>query len=69
MIYGESIEPEDLNLPDSIHRHSVKETREENGQQEDDVISMEEMEKRHIAKVLKINRWDRTQTASFCYTR
>jgi len=28
------------------------------------VLSKEEVEKRHIATVLKRNRWDRTQTAN-----
>jgi DNA-binding NtrC family response regulator len=59
---GDSIKPDDLNLP---HMVSYKETSRVDESEEDlAVLSMEEIEKRHIAKVLKRNRWDRTQTAN-----
>jgi DNA-binding NtrC family response regulator len=60
---GDIIKPEDLNLP---HLPSYGETTGSTGDSEEDlsVLSMEEVEKRHIAKVLKRNRWDRTQTAN-----
>ena len=29
-----------------------------------EILSMEDLEKWHIAKVLNANRWDRTQTAN-----
>ncbi len=63
---GDLIEPEDLNLPSSITK-TVKDSyqqinNDENGQQEA-VLSMEELERKHIARALKLNRWDRTQTA------
>ncbi len=59
---GDSIKPDDLNLP---HMPSYRETASAAESEEDlSVLSMEEVEKRHIAKVLKRNRWDRTQTAN-----
>lgn len=59
---GDSIKPDDLNLP---HMTSFKETSGTGDNEEDlSILSMEEVEKRHIAKVLKRNRWDRTQTAN-----
>lgn len=59
---GELIEPDDLNLP---HMPAFKGAAVSEESEEDlSVLSMEEVEKRHIAKVLKRNRWDRTQTAN-----
>ena len=29
-----------------------------------EILSMDEMEKHHIAKILKLNKWDRTQSAN-----
>ncbi len=59
---GDSIKPDDLNLP---HTSAFKESLSIAESEEDlAVLSMEEIEKRHIAKVLKRNRWDRTQTAN-----
>ncbi len=59
---GDNIKPEDLNLP---HMQAYKESTSIDESEEDlSVLSMEEVEKRHIAKVLKRNRWDRTQTAN-----
>lgn len=59
---GDSIKTDDLNLP---HMVAYKETAAVEEAEEDiSVLSMEEIEKRHIAKVLKRNRWDRTQTAN-----
>lgn len=59
---NESIELPDLNLPNVSIRRAffVKEEDEE----PEIVASMEEIEKRHIAKALRINKWDRAQTAS-----
>ncbi len=58
---GDIIYPEDLNLPQSyqvqIRKHSEIE-------QTDEILSMEELERWHIKKVLDKNRWDRTQTAN-----
>ncbi len=59
---GDTIKPDDLNLP---HSASFKESSTITESEEDlSVLSMEEVEKRHIAKVLRRNRWDRTQTAN-----
>ena len=59
---GETIKPDDLNLP---HMPSYKESADVTESEEDlSMLSMEEVEKRHIAKVLRKNRWDRTQTAN-----
>ena len=59
---GEFIQPEDLNLP-NIGIAKSKQLYEDNGNS-DEILSMEEVEKRHIAKVLKFYRWDRAQTAN-----
>ena len=59
---GEYINVEDLNLPASSSR-KLTAIDEDNGKSEE-ILSIEEMEKRHIAKVLRHNRWDRTRTAS-----
>ncbi len=58
----EFIIPEDLNLPNitSFTSEIYKKEDEEDGE----VISMDELEKRHIAKTLRKNKWDRTQTAN-----
>ena len=68
LIFAETdlIEPEDLNLPSSVTQ-TIKDSyqqvnNDDNGQQEA-VLSMEELERKHIARALKLNRWDRTQTA------
>ncbi len=59
---GDLIKPDDLNLP---HTTAFKENPIAVESEEDaSVMSMEEVEKRHIAKVLRRNRWDRTQTAN-----
>ncbi len=61
----EEIHTEDLNLPQAkIKDLPSKLIYENNGANDNVVVSMDEIEKRHIAKALKINRWDRTQTAS-----
>jgi transcriptional regulator with PAS, ATPase and Fis domain len=59
---GEFINVEDLNLPAASSRRLAA-LEEDNGKSEE-ILSIEEMEKRHIAKVLRHNRWDRTRTAS-----
>jgi two-component system response regulator AtoC len=63
---GDIIEPEDLNLPSNVTQAVQDQyqqiTNEDNGQSEV-VLSMEELERKHIARALKLNRWDRTQTA------
>jgi DNA-binding NtrC family response regulator len=59
---GEFIQPEDLNLP-HIGVAKSKQLYEDNGNS-DEILSMEEVEKRHIARVLKFYRWDRAQTAN-----
>ena len=60
---GDTIKPDDLNLP---HMPASYKESSVTAESEEDlsVLSMEEVEKRHIAKVLKRNRWDRTQTAN-----
>ena len=60
---NEFIEPVDLNLPNVTLRKSFMQ-KEEEDTEPDIVVSMEEIEKRHIAKALRINKWDRAQTAS-----
>ncbi len=58
---GDYIMPEDLNLPVAAVQKSYSE-QNENFDQE--IVSMEELEKSHIKKVLHINKWDRTRTAN-----
>jgi DNA-binding NtrC family response regulator len=58
---GEIIQPEDLNLPQSYQVQSKK-LSDLNGP--DEILSMEDLERWHIKKVLDKNRWDRTQTAN-----
>lgn len=60
---GEFIEPDDLNLPVSTTPKITQQLMTEDDPRFTQVLSMDEMEKYHIAKVLKLNRWDRTQTA------
>jgi DNA-binding NtrC family response regulator len=61
---GENIEPDDLNLPISATARITQPLMNEEDIRIAEVLSMDEMEKYHIAKVLKLNRWDRTQTAN-----
>jgi DNA-binding NtrC family response regulator len=58
---GELILPDDLNLPDSYQLQSRTPSSTEDT---DEILSMEELEKWHIQKVLDKNRWDRSQTAN-----
>ncbi|GBD87001.1 transcriptional regulatory protein ZraR [bacterium BMS3Abin03] len=60
---GEYIYPEDLNLPRSSYKglpFPVTGADDE----VDEILSMEELEKWHIQKVLNKNHWDRTRTAN-----
>jgi len=63
LIFAENdlIEPEDLNLPAESLRgiHKKILLYEENAEP----ISLEDIEKQHITKLLKDNKWDRSQTA------
>lgn len=60
---GEYIYPEDLNLPQSFRKGSVTHSSEETEDVED-ILSMEDLERWHIQKVLNKNHWDRTRTAT-----
>ncbi len=66
IIFSESefIEPDDLNLPVSATARMTQPLMNEEDIRIAEVLSMDDMEKFHIAKVLKLNRWDRTQTAN-----
>ncbi|MGA8263249.1 MAG: sigma-54 dependent transcriptional regulator [Ignavibacteriaceae bacterium] len=59
---GEIIHAEDLNLPSDITEKIP--VSEDHASQPEHVLSMDEVEKKHIAHALKLNKWDRTQTAS-----
>lgn len=63
LIFAESevIQPEDLNLPQSYQYQSKKLSELD---ATDEILSMEDIERWHIKKVLDKNRWDRTQTAN-----
>jgi len=58
---GEIIYPEDLNLPQS---YQVQPRMHSEIEHSEEILSMEELERWHIKKVLDKNRWDRTQTAN-----
>jgi len=58
---GDIIHPEDLNLPQSFQMQTKKFSDFE---QVEEILSMEDLERWHIKKVLDKNRWDRTQTAN-----
>lgn len=57
---GETIRIDDLNLPSPRLRKSSGSSMDIPGE----IISMEELEKWHIANILNANRWDRMQTAT-----
>jgi DNA-binding NtrC family response regulator len=60
---GDTIIPEDLSLPNSAgYKNSA--TRGTMLDIPSEILSMEDLEKWHIAKVLDANRWDRTVTAN-----
>lgn len=60
---ADTIEPEDLNLP--IHVAQSKHlVYADNNVNVDELVSMEDVEKWHIERILTRNRWDRTLTAS-----
>ncbi len=60
---GDQIQPEDLNLPNTAVYKSVA-GRDGNVDIPSEILSMEDLERWHIAKVLDANRWDRTVTAN-----
>ncbi len=59
---GEYIRPEDLNLPNFTTQNKFK-SQPDYSSPPENILSMEDLERWHIERVLKINRWDRTQTA------
>jgi two-component system response regulator AtoC len=59
----ELIQPDDLNLPNVGSQNKTKHLYEDNGNT-DEIMSMEEIEKRHIARALRFYKWDRAQTAN-----
>jgi DNA-binding NtrC family response regulator len=59
---GDSIYPEDLNLPNTVAYKSIAGRGSVDIPSE--ILSMEDLERWHIAKVLDANRWDRTVTAN-----
>jgi len=59
---GDFINPEDLNLPNAAAYKSSGSINSVDIPSE--ILSMEDLERWHIAKVLDANRWDRTQTAN-----
>ena len=65
IIFAESeyIQPDDLNLPNISSQSKASHFLNDNGSSED-ILSMEEIEKKHIARALNYFKWDRAQTAS-----
>ena len=60
---GEYISPDDLNLPHVFQKGIVNPASGDNDEIEE-ILSMEELERWHIQKVLNKNHWDRTRTAT-----
>jgi DNA-binding NtrC family response regulator len=60
---GDTIHVEDLNLPADVIEN-IEEVEDKSHQKIEEVLSMDEVEKKHIAHALRLNKWDRTQTAS-----
>jgi two-component system, NtrC family, response regulator AtoC len=60
---GDTIHIEDLNLPAEV-TENIEEIEDKLHQKIEEVLSMDEVEKKHIAHALRLNKWDRTQTAS-----
>ena len=60
---GEFIQPDDLSLPNVGSQGKVRHSFDDNGNSEE-IMSMEEIEKKHIARALIFFKWDRAQTAS-----
>jgi transcriptional regulator with PAS, ATPase and Fis domain len=58
---GDIIHPEDLNLPQSYQSQAKKVAGID---ETEEILSMDDLEKWHIKKVLDKNRWDRTRTAT-----
>ena len=59
---GDIIYAEDLNLPSEVTENT--QVVEDHSHKPEHVLSMDEVEKKHIAHALKLNKWDRTQTAN-----
>ena len=60
---GEYISPDDLNLPHVFQKGIINPASGDNDEI-DEILSMEELERWHIQKVLNKNHWDRTRTAT-----
>jgi len=60
---GESISPDDLNLPHVYQKGIYNQASGDNDDIEE-ILSMEDLERWHIQKVLNKNHWDRTRTAT-----
>jgi len=60
---GEYISPDDLNLPHVFQKDMYNQASGDNNEIEE-ILSMEDLERWHIQKVLNKNHWDRTRTAT-----
>jgi DNA-binding NtrC family response regulator len=60
---GEYISPDDLNLPHVFQKGIYNQASGDNDEIEE-ILSMEDLERWHIQKVLNKNHWDRTRTAT-----
>ncbi len=61
--HGGTIEAKELWINPSLSGHSLATTRPESTEHQGDLLSLEEMEKIHIEKVLRANQWNRLKTA------
>ena len=60
---SEHISPDDLNLPHVFQKGAYNQASGDNDEIEE-ILSMEDLERWHIQKVLNKNHWDRTRTAT-----
>jgi DNA-binding NtrC family response regulator len=65
IIFADSdfIHPDDLNLPQAYQKGIITQSSNVSDENEE-ILSMEDLEKWHIQKVLNKNHWDRTRTAN-----
>lgn len=61
--HGDTIEAKDLWINPSLSGHSEAPARPESAEHQGGLLSLEEMERIHIEKVLKANQWNRLKTA------
>ncbi len=59
----EHIAPDDLNLPVNAHKIAIQKNISLAIDDSDEILSIDDVERRHIAKTLNVLNWDRNKTA------